>query len=81
MQTARKELQLPPVSFHGLRHTHATWLLESGVDLKIVSERLGHGSITITADIYAHVTDAMQREAMEKLKTMMQARRLHSLSD
>ncbi|AEJ43047.1 integrase family protein [Alicyclobacillus acidocaldarius subsp. acidocaldarius Tc-4-1] len=51
------------------------------MDLKIVSERLGHGSITITADIYAHVTDAMQREAMEKLKTMMQARRLHSLSD
>ncbi|MCL6444194.1 MAG: hypothetical protein K6T83_12190 [Alicyclobacillus sp.] len=36
--------------------------------MKTVSQRLGHTSITITADIYAHVTDAMQRNAAEKLK-------------
>ncbi|WP_218917111.1 tyrosine-type recombinase/integrase [Alicyclobacillus acidocaldarius] len=78
IQNARKELGLPPVSFHGLRHTHATWLLESGVDLKIVSERLGHSSITITADIYAHVTDALQREAIEKLQRMMRSRRTNN---
>ncbi|WP_407639952.1 tyrosine-type recombinase/integrase [Alicyclobacillus vulcanalis] len=78
MQNARKELGLPPVSFHGLGHTHATWLLESGVDLKIVSERLGHSSITITADIYAHVTDALQREAIEKPQRMMRSRRTNN---
>lgn len=78
IQIARKELGLPPVSFHGLRHTHATWLLESGVDLKVVSERLGHSSITVTADIYAHVTDALQREAMEKLQRMMRSRRTNN---
>ncbi|QQE78101.1 site-specific integrase [Alicyclobacillus sp. SO9] len=72
IRVARKELQLPPVTFHDLRHTHATWLLESGVDLKTVSQRLGHSSITITADLYAHVTDSMQRAAMEKLDSMMQ---------
>ena len=82
IQIARKELGLPRVSFHGLRHTHATWLLESGVDLKVVSERLGHSSITVTADIYAHVTDALQREAMEKLQRMMHSRRAdHANSD
>nr|WP_242549359.1 IS1595 family transposase [Alicyclobacillus mali (ex Roth et al. 2021)] len=78
IQIARKELGLPPVSFHGLRHTHATWLLESGVDLKVVSERLGHSSITVTADIYAHVTDALQREAIEKLQRMMRSRRANN---
>ena len=71
IRMARKELDLPPVTFHDLRHTHATWLLESGVDLKTVSERLGHASITITADLYGHVTDDMQRKAMEKLGAMM----------
>ncbi|WP_407929326.1 tyrosine-type recombinase/integrase [Alicyclobacillus fructus] len=67
-----------PFLFHGLRHTHATWLLESGVDLKVVSERLGHSSITVTADIYAHVTDALQREAIEKLQRMMRSRRANN---
>lgn len=71
VRMARTNLGLPGVTFHDLRHTHATWLLESGVDLKTVSQRLGHTSITITADIYAHVTDAMQRDAMDKLSTMM----------
>lgn len=81
IQLARKELRLPRVSFHGLRHTHATWLLESGVDMKVVSERLGHSSITVTADIYAHVTDALQREAIQKLQRMMQTRRTNQSVD
>lgn len=50
---------------------HTTWLLESNVDLKTVSQRLGHSSITVTADVYSHVTKKMQREAMNKLEQMM----------
>lgn len=42
-------------SFHDLRHTHATWLLTHGVDLKTVSERLGHADEATTLRIYAHV--------------------------
>ncbi|MFX4300819.1 tyrosine-type recombinase/integrase [Alicyclobacillus tolerans] len=57
---------LPPVAFHGLRHTHAMLLLMEKVPLKVVSEHLGHASITMTADAYAHVTDTMQREAVEE---------------
>ena len=40
-------------TFHGLRHTHATLLLEQGVNPKIVQERLGHSSIKVTMDITA----------------------------
>ncbi|MCY8818761.1 tyrosine-type recombinase/integrase [Bacillus atrophaeus] len=37
---------------HGLRHTHAALLLESGANMKFVQERLGHKNITITSDVY-----------------------------
>lgn len=66
LSKCEKALQLPHVTFHDLRHTHATMMLESGVPLKTVSERLGHSSITLTADTYAHVTDKMHRDAVDK---------------
>ena len=50
--------------FHDLRHTHATMLLKQGVNPKIVQERLGHSSISITMDIYSHVMPNMQRDAI-----------------
>lgn len=43
------------LTFHGLRHTHATWCLMNGVDLKTLSERLGHADEATTLRIYAHV--------------------------
>ncbi len=71
VKEALQSLGLPLVTFHDLRHTHATWMLESGVDLKTVSQRLGHSSITVTADIYSHVTRRMQLDAVAKLEKMM----------
>jgi integrase len=47
---------LPKIRFHDFRHTHATLLLELGENPKVISERLGHASITITLDTYSHVT-------------------------
>lgn len=44
-------------SFHTLRHTYATMLLEAGADLELVSKQLGHSSLTITARVYSHVLD------------------------
>ncbi len=58
-----RELGLPPVRFHDLRHTHATLMLKEGIHPKIVSERLGHSSIAITMDTYSHVLPGMQEEA------------------
>jgi len=46
---------LPPIKLHEGRHTAATLGLESGVDLKTVSDQLGHSGIGITADLYTHV--------------------------
>jgi len=60
-----KKAGLPPIRFHDLRHTHATLLLQQGVHPKIVSERLGHSSISMTLDIYSHVIPSMQKEAAE----------------
>src|SRR5690606_2993553 len=55
------------VRFHDLRHTHATLLLQQGEHPKVVSERLGHSTITITMDLYSHVMPNMQKKAAQKL--------------
>ncbi len=62
------DLQLPEMSFHDLRHLHATMLLEAGFPAKVVQERLGHSSITMTMNTYSHVTETMQEKAVEKLE-------------
>lgn len=53
--------------FHYLRHTHATLLLENGVNAKVAQERLGHSKISTTLDTYSHVTENMQQDAADKL--------------
>lgn len=63
-------LGLPPgTSFRTLRHTHATWLLYQGVDVRTVSERLGHAKVSTTLELYAHVLpgrDAAAAEAFDE---------------
>lgn len=56
---------------HDLRHTWATLALQASVDVKIVSERLGHASAKITWDIYQHVTPAMQTDAAETVAQLI----------
>jgi hypothetical protein len=53
------EDQLPVIRLHDLRHTHATLLLADGGPVKVVSERLGHASATITLTVYQHVHPGM----------------------
>lgn len=62
-----RRLGLPHITFHGLRHAHATLMLTEGVHLKVVSERLGHSNIAITADVYSHVLPGLQEEAARAL--------------
>jgi integrase len=57
---------LPWVTLKGLRHTHATLLLELGEHPKVVQERLGHSTITTTMNIYSHVTPTMQKAAVNR---------------
>lgn len=58
--------QAPPaIRLHDLRHSHATALLAAGVHPKVVQERLGHATISITLDTYSHVIPTMQRAAAD----------------
>jgi integrase len=54
---------LPKIRFHNLRHTHATLALQAGVHPKVISERLGHSTVAMTLDVYAHAIPALQHDA------------------
>ncbi len=56
---------------YDLRHTHATMLLKANVHPKIVSERLGHASVSLTLDTYSHVLPTIQKAAVEALGQTM----------
>jgi integrase len=60
---AVKRSMLPSIRLHDLRHTHATLALQAGIHPKVVSERLGHATVSITLDTYSHAIPAMQEEA------------------
>ncbi|MEK5057704.1 recombinase XerC [Paenibacillus sp. FSL H7-0326] len=64
-KTICKRANLPILSPHALRHTHAIHLLEAGANLKYVSARLGHSSVKITADTYLHVTKKIEDSALD----------------
>lgn len=65
---ALKRIGFSGVHFHTLRHTFATRLLELGVDIKTVSVLLGHSSVRITLDCYAHSTLEQRRKAIRLLE-------------
>lgn len=63
---AARGLGLPAgTHFHVLRHTHATWLLMDGMDMRAIQERLGHADVATTLRIYAHLMPGRDREAAE----------------
>lgn len=63
-----KRAGLPLIRFHDLRHTCATLLLSKDVNAKVVSEMLGHSSISVTLDIYSHLLPDMQEKAAKALE-------------
>ena len=66
-----RDANLPDLTVHGIRHSHASLLLSAAVNPKIVQERLGHSSITLTLDTYSHVIPSLQQEAARKLDDLM----------
>ena len=66
-----KRAGLPTVRFHDLRHTSATMLLSEGIHPKIVQERLGHSTISLTMDTYSHVIPSMQLDAADKMNGIL----------
>ncbi len=68
------KLDIPQITFHGIRHTHITHLLESGVHPKVASERAGHSSVAVTLDLYSHVSENLQREAASRIDEIVSIR-------
>lgn len=66
MKRLEKKYKLKHVTIHGLRHTHATLLLEGGASIKETQDRLGHKNAETTLNTYSHVTEKAQRNAVDK---------------
>jgi integrase len=59
------------ITFHGLRHTCATLLLQAGTPITVVSRRLGHSTVSMTLDIYSHVMPGDQAGAAAKMGSIL----------
>jgi len=62
---------LPSRTFHSLRHTAATLLLDGGEELATVSKLLGHSTLSTTSDYYAHLTHTISRRAADRLRGIL----------
>jgi integrase len=62
---------LDGVRFHDLRHTFVSLMLLRGAKPKVISEALGHSSVAFTMDVYSHIIDDIQRDAMELLDEVL----------
>ncbi|MCY8275066.1 site-specific integrase [Bacillus inaquosorum] len=60
-----KRADINKMPIHALRHTHAVLLLESGADMKYIQERLGHKSMMVTADVYAHISKKLDQNRIK----------------
>ncbi len=70
-KTLLKKLKIKPTTFHALRHTFATRLIENKVDIKTISELLGHASTNITISIYVHSEYSTKRKAVKSLDNLI----------
>lgn len=70
-----REIDVPVIRLHDLRHTHASLLLAQEESMKLVSERLGHARIDMTMDIYAHLLPPVDSEAADELDASLREAR------
>jgi integrase len=59
---------VPPITPHGLRRTMTVLWLQSGVDVKVVSKRLGHSSVVMTLDLYTIISKEWADDAVEQVR-------------
>ncbi len=64
---ACRELKIPEFKIHALRHSHASNLIEAGVNIFKISKRLGHSSIKMTMDVYGHLIDRDETEILKAI--------------
>ena len=70
-QRVVKAKNLPPVTFHALRHSHASMLIRAGVDILTISRRLGHRKAAITLDVYGHLIAGADEAAAKAIEGVL----------
>ena len=69
------------IRLHDARHTHASLMLKQGVHPKVVQERLGHSTISITLDTYSHVAPGIQEAAAKRFDDVVKLRHNNKVSE
>jgi hypothetical protein len=64
-------VDVPRITLHGLRHNWASLALHAGGSPRVVSERLGHASVSFTLDVYSHVMPGMQEDAAARVASLV----------
>lgn len=67
-----RSIGLGSTRFHDLRHTYAMLSLQSGDDIKTVSENLGHATVAFTLDVYGHVSERMKQDSAKRMEAYIQ---------
>jgi integrase len=70
-ETLVRQTSLPEIRLHDLRHTFATLALQANIPVKVISEMLGHASVTITYDTYSHIIPGMAEDATTKVAALV----------
>lgn len=73
LKTRFKRAGVPNIGFHGFRHTHASLLLNSGIPYKELQYRLGHSTLSMTMDIYSHLSKENAKKAVSFYETALKA--------
>ncbi|MDD7175570.1 MAG: tyrosine-type recombinase/integrase [Clostridiales bacterium] len=63
-----KEIGLPDVRFHDMRHTFAVLSLQNGDDIKTVQANVGHATAAFTLDVYGHASQKMQKDSADRMQ-------------
>ncbi|MEC6747368.1 site-specific integrase [Marinilactibacillus sp. XAAS-LB27] len=72
LKNACKRIGITEITFHSLRHTHCSLLIYQGVNIKYISKRLGHSTISITYQVYGHILDELEQRESSKVDDMME---------
>ena len=66
-----RQMGLPQMRFHDLRHSYAVISIKSGDDIKTIQSNLGHSSAAFTLDVYGHCTEEMKKASANRMESYM----------
>jgi len=67
-----EKLDIPKVTFHALRHSHASTLIYKGINILYISKRLGHSSLNVTMSVYSHILKELEEKDNENIRMIFE---------